>query len=216
MGRLVLFAPSLACGALLDLDAPERDQVALGNALLRTVVLFLVAARVYGFSAVMEHPQQAAWAPGAPSAWKLPELRALMRCDRVDSVHLDQCTCGTPWKKPTRLLAVNLPELARLVSRLPGGGRCHPCLGHQHVSLSGRDELGAFRTAPAKTYNSVMCKLLADATAGSIARYLAAHEGVMASERGIPPDIERLHVPLDFYDPDSWDSWAHDCARPRA
>ena len=41
---------------LPDLVAKERVQVALGSALMRTTILFLAAARVFGFSAVMEHP----------------------------------------------------------------------------------------------------------------------------------------------------------------
>ena len=57
---------------LPDLDAGERQQVALGNALLRTVILFLAAARVYGFAAVMEHPQLPSWMPLAPSACQRP------------------------------------------------------------------------------------------------------------------------------------------------
>ena len=108
---------------------------------------------------------------------------------------------------------MGIPELAREVSRLPGGGRCCPSLGHVHVSLAGKDESGVFRTAPAKTYNSVMCQVLANATFGCIERLLSHHSGVLAAERGIPDDIARLHVPLDVYDPDSWTAWAHDCAR---
>ena len=198
---------------LPDLDAGERQQVALGNALMRTVILFLAAARVYGFAAVMEHPQLPSWEPRAPSSWKLPELAAIAQMGGVDCVHLDQCCCGTPWKKPTRLFAVGLPELGRAVGRLPGGGRCVPSLGHSHVSLSGVDENGVYRTAPAKTYNSVMCQVLAEATFGCIERLLSRHAGVLASERGLPEDIERLHVPLDLYDPQSWSAWTHDCAR---
>ena len=53
---------------LHDLDAGERQQVALGNALMRTVILFLAAARVYGFAAVMEHPQLPSWMPQGPSS----------------------------------------------------------------------------------------------------------------------------------------------------
>ena len=151
--------------------------------------------------------------PLAPSSWKLPELVALSRAGGVDCVHLDQCCCGTPWKKPTRLFAVGLPELARLVSRLPGGGRCCPALGHSHVVLAGRGDDGVFRTAPAKTYNSVMCSILADATYECIQRLLPSHAGVMAAERGLPDDIARLRVPLDMYDPASWTAWTHDCAR---
>jgi len=118
-----------------------------------------------------------------------------------------------PWRKPTRLFAVGLPELARLVARLPGGGRCCPALGHRHVVLTGKTPDGAWSTALAKTYNSNMCHLLADAAFGCIERSLWSHAGVMADERGLPADVERLHVPLDFYDPASWEAWAHDCAR---
>ena len=145
---------------LHDLDASERQQVALGNALLRNVILFLAAARVYGFAAVMEHPQLPSRMPQAPSSWKLPGLKLLARAGGTECVHLDQCCCGTPWKKPTRLFAVGIPALGHLVSGLPGGGRCCPALGHKRVSLTGKGEDGVYRTAPAKTYNSVMCKVL--------------------------------------------------------
>ena len=68
---------SLHLWGLHDLDAGERQQVALGSALMRTVILFLSAARVYGFAAVMGHPQLPSWVPQAPSSWKLPELKML-------------------------------------------------------------------------------------------------------------------------------------------
>ena len=108
------------------------------------------------------------WMPQAPSSWKLPGLELLARAGGTECVHLDQCCCATPWKKPTRLLAVGIPELGRLVAKLPGGGRCCPALGHGYVTLSGKGDDGVYRNAPAKTYNSVMCKVLADATFGSI------------------------------------------------
>ena len=201
---------------LHGLDAGERQQVALGNALMRTVILFLAAARVCGFAAVMEHPQLSSWMPQAPSSWRLPELKLLARAGGTECVHLDQCCCGTPWKKPTRLLAVGIPGLGLLVAKLPGGGRCCPALGHKHISLSSKGEDGVYRTAPAKTYNSVMCKVLADATFGSIARFLSGHVDVMAAKRGLPPGIAMLHVPIDHYDPESWAAWTHDCARAPA
>ena len=204
---------SLHLWGLHDLDAGERQQVALGNALMRTVILCLAAARVYGFAAVMEHPQLPSWMPQAPSSWKLPELKLLARAGGTECVHLDQCCCGAPWKKPTKLLAVGIPELGQLVAKLPGGGRCCPALGHSRVTLSGKGEDGVYRTVPATTYNSVMCKVLADATFGSIARFLSSHVGVMAAGRGLPPDIAMLHVPLNHYDPESWTAWMHDCAR---
>ena len=201
---------------LHDLDAGESQQAALGNAFLRTVNLFLAAACVHGFAAVMEHPQLPGWMPSAPSPWKLPELTLLARVGGTGCAHLDQCCCGTPWKKPTRLFAVGIPELGRLVARLPGVGRSCPALGHKHVTLTGKSGDGIYRIAPAKTYSSVMCKVLADATFGSIARFLSGHVDVMPAERGLPSEIAMLHVPIDHYDPDSWTVWTHDCARASA
>ena len=58
-----------------------------------------------------------------------------------------------------------------------------------------------------------MCRMLADAAFGCIGRMLDTHAGVMAEERGLPADLARLHVPLDFCDPAAWESWTHDCAR---
>ena len=107
---------SLHFWGLHDLDAGERQQVALGNAIMRTVILCLAAARVYGFAAVMEHPQLPSWMPQAPSSWKLPGLKLLAKAGGTECVHLDQCCCGAPWKKPTRLFAVGIPELGRLVA----------------------------------------------------------------------------------------------------
>ena len=199
---------------LPDLSKIEIEQVALGNALLRTVILFLAAARVYGFAAIMEHPQLPSWAPGAPSSWKLQELVSLSRAGGTADVHLDQCCCGTPWKKPTRLFAVGVPELARLVSVLPGGGRCSRALracACPPVWQGGRWRLA--QCARQDSQYSAMCKLLADATFGCIGRFLPWHADVMAEERGLPADIEVLHVPLDHYDPLSWLAWTHDCAR---
>ena len=86
-------------------------------------------------------------------------------------------------------------------------------MGHKHVTLIGKGENGVYRTARAKSYNSVMSKVLADATFGCIARFVSGHADVVAAERGLPPEIAMLHVPIDHYDPESWTAWTHDCAR---
>ena len=147
------------------------------------------------------------------SSWKLPELKLLARAEGTECAHLDQSCSGTPWKKLTKLFAVGIPELGWLVAKLPGGGRCCPAFGHRHVILSEKSADSVYRTAPAKTYNSVMFKVLADATFGSIARFLSSHVGVMAAERGLPPEIAMLHIPLDHYNPESWTAWTYDFAR---
>ena len=104
-----------------DLATWERLQVALGKALLRTMVLFLAAARTYGFAAIMEHPAEPVGFSSAPALWKLPELRTLAAAEGVQKVLVDQCCLGAPWRKPTCLLAVGVPELETLVRTLPGG-----------------------------------------------------------------------------------------------
>ena len=180
---------------------------------MRRVILFLAAARVFGCAAITEHPHLPSWVPQALSSWKLPELTSLARPGSVECVHLGKCCCGTPWKKLTRLFAVGIPELGRLVASLPGGGRCCPAFAHVHETLSGNGDDGVYRTAPAKTYNSVMRRILADATFGCIARFLTGHVGVIAAGRGLTDETAQLHVPLGHYDPDSWTAWTHDRAR---
>ena len=197
-----------------DLTAAEYSQVTLGNALLRTMLLFVAAARVYDFATVMEHPQEPFHAPLAPSVWRLPETSELCKDALVERVHVDQCTLGAAWKKPTCLLASGFPELAGLVRRLPGGGRCHPGLGHTHQVLRGRATDGSYRTAPAKTYGDALCRLLAQAAMAAAERLLRPHVGVRPSERPLPDEMLGLYMHLDRYTPpDPPDHWAHDCAR---
>jgi hypothetical protein len=196
---------------LLDLTPSEQRQVDLGNALLRTQIIFLYLALVYNFSALMEHPARAHWQPSAPSSWLLPELAHLASLDGVDAVYLDQCTAGAPWRKATTLLGVNLPGLRQEVALLPGAGRCSPALRHVHVSLSGKAEDGSWRTSPAKTYPPGMCRLLARAIHRRAASVLAQHAGV--SPEMCPPDdaLLSLVIPINWYDPSSWTAHTHDC-----
>ena len=200
---------------LLDLTERERTQVELGNALLRTQILFLYAAAAVGFAAVMEHPARPTWNPGAPSSWLLPELQHLSGLPGVDVVQLDQCTAGAPWRKPTTLLAVNLPSLRLQVAALPGGGRCSPALGHVHQSLVGKAEDGTWRTAPAKTYPQGLCALLARSFHEHVAGALPHFFGFSPADVDIEPELAHLSVPIDFYDPQSWVARGHDCAAMR-
>ena len=195
-----------------DLTSKEFGQVDLGNALLRTMLLFAAAAKVFHFAAVMEHPQEPFHQPQAPSVWRLPETRALCCDEEIMRVHLDQCTTGTPWRKPTCLLAVEAPELGRLVRDLPGGGRCNPGLGHEHVVMHGMAADGTYKTAPAKTYSSGLCHLLAQTALAAVQKRAVAHLGVSAAERLPPPELLSLCMHVDRYEPGDA-GWTHDCAQ---
>ena len=54
---------------LPDLNKVEIEQVALSNALLRTVVLFLAAARVYSLATIMGSEGHAGKAAAGDAAW---------------------------------------------------------------------------------------------------------------------------------------------------
>ena len=195
---------------LADLTAPERRQLRLGSALLRATALLLYAAWARGFAAVMEHPECPCVAD-TPSSWRLPALRALFALDGVVARRIDQCTCGTPWMKPTRLCAVNLPDLGAELDALPGRGRCSPLFGNVHAVLHGRDDDGSWRTAPAKTYPPALCGALARAFARQCRRMLRGAD-LQAERPELPAWLEALCVPIDWYAPVSWDARAHDCA----
>ena len=197
---------------LRDLTRRERSQLELGNALLRTQVLFLFLASAHGFSAVMEHPARPWWRLDAPSSWLLPELRHLEALPGAQKVYLDQCTAGAPWRKPTTLFTVNLPELAAQIAGLPGGGRCCPALGHVHVALDGRAEDGTYLTAPAKTYPPKMCEVIAVALHERAGRCLRQHAGVLPFECEPEERLQRLAIPVNWYEPASWAAFTHDCA----
>ena len=165
----------------------------------------------------MAHPQEPAWAPEAPSCWKLPEVRALVRSGHVQRVFVGQCCCGAPWRKPTCLLAARVPELAAAASALPGGGRCTAALGHAHAPWPGRNAgasaEGHCQAAPAKAYGGELCRVLAAAALQASQRLLVAHRGVRPCERPLPAELEKLCVPVNWYDPGSWPAWWPDCAQ---
>ena len=198
-----------ALWGLPDLSASERQQVDLGNALLRTQLLFLFLARTYGFVALMEHPAKAWWAPAAPSSWSLPEVQHLLTWGDVVLHTVDQCTLGAKSRKPTGLLAVNLPQLARRLADAAGGGRCLPALLHQHIPLCGRAPDGSWMTAQAKVYPAGMCQLLADSVLDWVEPKLLALQDAEVEEEA---DLCGLCVPVDWYDPAKWALYRHDCA----
>ena len=79
----------------------------------------------------------------------------------LDKFHIHQCMLGAPSKKPTTLLAINLPQLGQAILDAPNQAVCNR--RHKHVALQGLDQEGNFLTAPAKQYPARMCRMLAEA-----------------------------------------------------
>ena len=102
---------------------------------------------------------------------------------------------GSRAKKPTSLLAVDLPELAEAIAPSPNSGRCSHSA---HRAAYGRDaETGGLRTSPLKQYPESLCRLFA----GCIAQHWQDHIGHNWEPWPLPDSLAPFYVPRDpFYD----------------
>eukprot|EP00438_Fugacium_kawagutii_P013728 Skav209146 [mRNA] locus=scaffold3188:1613:2134:- [translate_table: standard] len=148
------------------------------------VVLELAAS---GGCAFLEHPQFPIWAleHNPASYWSWPQMFTLRRFDCIDVVSFDQCTLGTPMRKPTTLMLCRLRSFARAVQDCGHAGRCdHP--PGTHVALGGRDAAGDFRTAIAKVYPAKLNQLLSQA----IREFIIDRYGDVLVPDLFPPELE--------------------------
>ena len=121
-------------------------------------------------------------------------MHHLTRLGVVDQVYVDQCTLGAPSRKPTILGTVRLPQLRVERDSRPSKCRCK-CKEHAKV-LTGLDEDGTFRTAPAKAYPPDMCLLIAKAI------HAYVKEALVETDCNLPQwpeDLQRFYQPLDPY-----------------
>ncbi|CAL1139932.1 unnamed protein product [Cladocopium goreaui] len=136
-----------------SLSLREAQQVATGNELLLfTIELLYALACVDGFG-LLEHPQEPE-EPSRPSIWHLEALHLLRRCPGVQIVDFAQGLLGANSPKPTRLLALNLPDLQTHLRRH------HVTPELPKRSAIGRSEDGSWRTAPLKEYPPAMNRAL--------------------------------------------------------
>ena len=90
----------------------------------------------------------------APPIWHLEALHLLRRCSGVQIIDLAQGLLGANSPKPTRLLALNLPDLQTHLRRH------HVTPELPKRSAIGRSEDGSWRTAPLKEYPPAMNRAL--------------------------------------------------------
>ena len=88
----------------------EAQQVATGNELLLFAIELLFALACMDGFGLLEHPQEPE-DPSRPSIWHLAVLQLLGRFSGVEIIDLAQGLLGASSPKPTRLLALNLPDL---------------------------------------------------------------------------------------------------------
>jgi hypothetical protein len=168
----------------------ELQQVAHGNALLQTALLFYATCLRTKVSMILEHPSCPDWRDVA-SIWKLPEVVRLKEHSSSTMVDLHQCAAGAPARKPTTLLCAHLPELLTDVRRLPGRGFCNHVGGHP--AAVGRTADRAFRTTALKEYPTRLCRTMAIA----IATHWLPHLPAQSTDAELPLDWAQFYQPLD-------------------
>jgi len=182
---------------LKNLSKKHRQQVTIGNELLRATLVLCAEAHTSGAFAIVEHPDEPTWVPEAPSIWRSSFIEHFKQHMRADLVNFDQCATGADSKKPTCLMSINLPSLRTVFRSLPCQGFCgHGRKGHK-ATLKGLAEDGTWRTAPAKQYPSGMCSAISDAVLDFILQRVNQHEP--GDRQEIPLKVSPFYTPLDPY-----------------
>ena len=128
-----------------SLSLKEANQVAIGNELLLFVIEVLYALACTDGFGVLEHPQEPE-DPARPSIWHLQAIHLLRRFSGVEIIDIAQGLLGANSPKPTRLLALNLPDLRSHIRQH------HVTRDLPKRSAIGRSDDGTWRTAPLKEY----------------------------------------------------------------
>ena len=133
----------------------DIQAVNVGNKLMRFSTEALRACLAAHVPASMENPRLS-------RIWLCPPIAALMRLRAFNFFIVDFCMCGTPWKKPTGVLAVGLCLEAFDALRCLGAPRgiCRRT-GRPHQVLRGLNDAGIFHTKAAESYPAKFCKVIA-------------------------------------------------------
>ena len=137
-----------------SLSLREALQVATGNELLLFAIELLYALACMAGFGLLEHPQEPD-DPARPSIWHLEALLLLRRLAGVETIDMAQGLLGANSPKPTRLLAINLPDLMLHLRQH------HVTPDLPKRSAIGRDSSGTWRTAPLKEYPPAMNRAFA-------------------------------------------------------
>ena len=130
-----------------------KERVENANRMVRWMASLIRKCIARGIIVLLENP----W---SSRIWRFKPLRSLLR--RV--AHVDFCTCGTPWKKPTGIAVWNGNLADRTCS--PVHGICSSS-NERHIRLRGKSN-GVDMTKHAEAYPKRFAKLLVDAIVSSL------------------------------------------------
>ena len=152
-----------------NLRPHDRTKVALGNELLYTSKFYIDLACHMSIPWVLENPYTS-------RIWLTPQAQSLQTFGaRLHETHF--CCFGAPWRKATGLLEWGFPLLQTCaVTCRPSAGRCQHS-GKRHVTLSGQDESGRWKTHVAQPYPRLLCAKVAQQLRSSLVQVDLVEKG---------------------------------------
>ena len=134
----------------------EIEQTTVANMLLFVAIRLLFHAALKGVAAILEHPKEPKRADRA-AVWRLPWMQQL-KAARLLAQHLIwQANYGSVSLKPTHVGLVHVPDYRRILAK-----HASPIDWPSLVTLGGKDEQGAWKTAQAKEYPEKLNLAFAD------------------------------------------------------
>ena len=137
-------------------------QVFVGNQLLLFSFRMMILLHATGAVGALEHPAPPS-NPTSASIWRTEIAMLLSRLPGFERIDFAQGLLGAKSPKPTSILALRLPDLARQIRQ----GRV--CDDLPQAASIGRDALGCWQTSSLKEYPPAMCRALAASFASAIA-----------------------------------------------
>ena len=192
--RMVRSLPEL--WGLSALTIRELRQVSIGNELLLFSLMCLVLLSGQDGCGALEHPAEPVSAH-SESIWRTELVRLLTRLPGFNLVTFAQGLLGAKSAKPTTLLTLNLPTMARHIHahRL--------CAGLPVASSIGRDSTGSWQTMALKEYPPSLCHALAACFIARVSEYeldtdLVVDDEFWAKCKAMVADLDSQYVGPDF------------------
>ena len=135
----------------------DRESLLLGNKLMLLTLRLVRICQSDGIPWCFENP-------ATSRAFDTPEWKRIIAGPGVHEIIFDQCSCGTRWKKPTKLIFGGRIDDADLGifenCRCNGAGAC-VFSGQPHIQLTGSGPGGVPWTRRAQEYPLKMCNKIA-------------------------------------------------------
>lgn len=129
---------------LPQLSSRDQKKLSTGNRLFSFTLRLLTLCSEYRVPFVLENPKSSL-------AWNMPPLSKFSYKYKPQTIVLDYCQFGEPWRKPTKFLH-NFIDLSSLALQChPVNDRCSRSK-RPHIRLTGLDDRGVFWTLRAQPY----------------------------------------------------------------